>query len=104
MVKPNNYDMDIHIVLCLAGFPSKYEAHLYAITHLFLAFGEVIQWARVFVTKPEDPSPIPGTHMVKENQFLQLALWLFPCGLWCVHMCVLSHKQKYKLHLSNSAM
>lgn len=47
----------------------------------------MVQWAKVLITKLEDPSLDPRAHVIKgENFLLQVTVWLLPAQLvMCAH-------------------
>lgn len=48
---------------------------------------------KILANKPDDPSPIPESHMTeRENRFLRVGLWLPHVKRTCEHVHTNTHK------------
>lgn len=58
---------------------------------------------KILANKPDDPSPIPESHMMEEeNRFLRAGLWLPHVKSMCMHvhvsMCTQTHTNVIKIN------
>lgn len=59
--------------------------------------GKMAQMVKAFTAKPEDPSPIPGSHMVKgESRHPQVILRLL-----CAHHVTSAYTHTQRIHAEN---